>query len=572
MTRIFSRLYSVEKRKTFLRESMDNICEALKAEILRSDAAEETKQNMLERIKKLCNNMDITFLSRKKWEGDISIGERIYNLHKALETRILRSAEAEETKQTMLEQLRELCTMMDSTLFGVGKKEEEIFIRESMDNICEALEAEILKSAEAEETKQTMLVRLRKLCNIIVTKEKEEEDVSIRERKENMDNICKALEAEILKSAVAEETKQTMLISLRKLCNIMPTILSRLLSVEKREIFTRESMDNICEALEAEILKSDVAEDKKQEMLLRLRKLCNTETNIMLVGATGCGKSSTINALFSCNREDEYVEIAKVGSKADPETRDIERYRIGNLILWDTPGLGDGTEIDEPHKEVITELLREQDKDGNALIDLVLVILDSSTRDLGTSYQMLNEVIIPELKDETGRILIALNQADIAMKTGRHWDYEKNEPDEMLTKFLEEKVVSIKERIKEDTGMDITPIYYCAGYEEDSGDVVHPYNLSKLLYYILNALPAEKRAAVFGGMNTDSEQYRHNDDDMDYNEGVKESLVSMADYIADGINQGGAAGFFILGAPGMVVGSVIGAFVGGIRGIFNHIF
>ena len=347
------------------------------------------------------------------------------------------------------------------------------------------------------------------------------------------------------------------------------------LNFEKENILMKESMDDICEALEEEILKSDADQQEKQAMLARLRKLCNTETNIMLVGATGCDKSSTINALFSCNQQEEYVEVAKVGSRTDPETKDIERYRIGNLVLWDTPGLGDGTEIDEHHRNVITELLREDDgeEEGNALIDLVLVILDGSTKDLGTSYQLLNEVIIPELGDEnTGRILIALNQADIAMKTGRHWNCEKNEPDETLTRFLEEKVVSIRSRIKEDTGLDITPVYYCAGYEEESGDVVRPYNLSKLLYYILNALPVEKRAAVFGGINTDAEQYEYNDGDMDYNEGVKASVDSMADYVAEGINSGTVMGFCVLGVPGAIVGSVVGAFVGGVKGILNHIF
>ena len=347
------------------------------------------------------------------------------------------------------------------------------------------------------------------------------------------------------------------------------------LNFEKENIFMKESMDDICEALEEEILKSDADQQEKQAMLARLRKLCNTETNIMLVGATGCGKSSTINALFSCNQQEEYVEVAKVGSRTDPETKDIERYRIGNLVLWDTPGLGDGTEIDEHHRNVIAELLLEDDgeEEGNSLIDLVLVILDGSTKDLGTSYQLLNEVIIPELGDEnTGRILIALNQADIAMKTGRHWNCEKNEPDETLTRFLEEKVVSIRSRIKEDTGLNITPVYYCAGYEEESGDVVRPYNLSKLLYYILNALPVEKRAAVFGGINTDAEQYEYNDGDMDYNEGVKASVDSMADYVAEGINSGTVMGFCVLGVPGAIVGSVVGAFVGGVKGILNHIF
>ena len=347
------------------------------------------------------------------------------------------------------------------------------------------------------------------------------------------------------------------------------------LNFEKENILMKESMDDICEALEEEILKSDADQQEKQAMLARLRKLCNTETNIMLVGATGCGKSSTINALFSCNQQEEYVEVAKVGSRTDPKTKDIERYRIGNLVLWDTPGLGDGTEIDEHHRNVIAELLLEDDgeEEGNALIDLVLVILDGSTKDLGTSYQLLNEVIIPELGDEnTGRILIALNQADIAMKTGRHWNCEKNEPDETLTRFLEEKVVSIRSRIKEDTGLNITPVYYCAGYEEESGDVVRPYNLSKLLYYILNALLVEKRAAVFGGINTDAEQYEYNDGDMDYNEGVKASVDSMADYVAEGINSGTVMGFCVLGVPGAIVGSVVGAFVGGVKGILNHIF
>lgn len=348
-------------------------------------------------------------------------------------------------------------------------------------------------------------------------------------------------------------------------------------SAGKGKVTMKENMDTLCDVLEEEILKSDMDEENKKLMLKRLRTLCNTETNIMLVGATGCGKSSTINALFACNQPEDtecevYVEIAKVGSKTDPETRDIEKYRIGNLILWDTPGLGDGTEIDQHHKDVIRELLEEEDEEGNLLIDLVLLILDGSTRDLGTSYEILNDVIIPELGEETGRILIALNQADIAMKTGRHWDYETNEPDETLVGFLEEKVDSIRKRIKEDSDLDVSPVYYCAGYEEEGGDVVRPYNLSKLLYYILNTLPAEKRVAVFEGINTDAENYEYNDDEMDYGAGVTESFGSMADYIADGINNGAVAGFYVLGAPGAAVGAAIGAFVGGIKGILSHIF
>lgn len=362
-------------------------------------------------------------------------------------------------------------------------------------------------------------------------------------------------------------------------------------NAESGESTIKDNMDDLCEILEDEILKSKSSEEEKKALLKRLRNFCNTETNIMLVGATGCGKSPTINALFAVGGNPEeaevdnedadaegkvskktYVEVAKVGSKADPETKDIEKYRIGNLVLWDTPGLGDGTEIDEHHKEVITELLREEDDEGNALIDLVLVILDGSTRDLGTSYKILNDVIIPELKGDTNRILIALNQADIAMKTGRHWDYEKNEPDETLIAFLNDKVNSIKKRIKEDSNLEVELVYYCAGYEEESGDVVRPYNLSKLLYYMMNSLPAQKRVAVMEGINTDSDNYEYNDDDEDYNEEIKESFYDSFDYISDGVDTGAEIGGTILGIPGAIAGALLGGFVGCIKSVLEYVF
>lgn len=363
----------------------------------------------------------------------------------------------------------------------------------------------------------------------------------------------------------------------------------------------KDNMDDLCEILESEIIKSKASDEEKQNMLKRLREFCNTETNIMLVGATGCGKSSTINALFSATNnkgslsaskdkaddyDDEtneteeqpinigaqYVEVAKVGSKSDPETKDIEKYKIGNLVLWDTPGLGDGTEIDEHHKSVISDLLKEQDENGKKLIDMVLLILDGSTRDLGTSYKIVNEVILPELKDDSNRLIIALNQADIAMKTGRHWDYEKNEPDDTLIAFLDDKVESIKKRFKEDSNIDIVPIYYCAGYQEESGETVYPYNLSKLLYNILNSLPAEKRVAVMEGVKMDSDNYIHNDSDSDYNEKIKDSFYDSFDYISDGVDIGANIGVMVLGLPGAIVGAFLGGFVGCVREIVDEVF
>lgn len=253
-----------------------------------------------------------------------------------------------------------------------------------------------------------------------------------------------------------------------------------------------QDMHSIFAVLRDEVLDASIPDNEKVKMLEKVYQLSTAKTNLMIVGATGAGKSSTINAMFNMgrtasegNEDKQYWEVAPVGVSVDPETMDIDKYVLGNLVLWDTPGLGDGEAADATHTKQIRWLLSETDKEGVPLIDLVLVVLDASAKDLGTAYQLINSILIPALGGEGSRILVALNQADIAMHGGQHWDYEQNRPDEVLQDYLEDKVRSIHDRINESTGLDITPIYYCAGYKEESGEQMLPYNLAKLLYYII---------------------------------------------------------------------------------------
>ena len=156
--------------------------------------------------------------------------------------------------------------------------------------------------------------------------------------------------------------------------------------------------ESIYEAMQNDIMNANISENDKNKMLKNVMRLKNQKMNIMITGATGCGKSSTINAMFN-------TEVAKVGVGVAPETMEIRKYELDNLVLWDTPGLGDGKEADNRHAKKIIDKLLEVDKNGNALIDLVLVILDGGSRDLGTSYELINNVIIPNLgKGKENRI------------------------------------------------------------------------------------------------------------------------------------------------------------------------
>lgn len=204
--------------------------------------------------------------------------------------------------------------------------------------------------------------------------------------------------------------------------------------------------------------------------------------DILLVGATGVGKSSTINALFGDN-------VAKVGTGCEPETQIVSHYRINDYFrIHDSAGLGDGKENDKRHARNITDILTKTVSVGGdnsipyGFMDMVMVILDGSSRDLGTAYQLLRDVIVPIIDPK--RIIVLINQADMAMK-GRYWNSINNQPETTLKQFLDEQAHNVQQRIKEATGLNIhTPIYYSAEYR---------YNIDKILLHIKQNLPIQRR-------------------------------------------------------------------------------
>ena len=166
--------------------------------------------------------------------------------------------------------------------------------------------------------------------------------------------------------------------------------------------------------------------DLTQKMkLMAIRPL-----DVMVTGVTGAGKSTTLNSLFEkC--------VAKVGNGVDPETMNLTAYMLNDAArFWDTPGLGDGVERDKIHAKKIVDLLYKAyhvDGKNYGWIDMVLVIIEGINRDMGSTYRLLNEIIVPNFQRD--RILVAINQSDVAMK-GRHWDSFYNRPDNTLKNFL----------------------------------------------------------------------------------------------------------------------------------------
>ncbi|MYM65320.1 GTP-binding protein HSR1 [Pseudoduganella sp. FT55W] len=202
--------------------------------------------------------------------------------------------------------------------------------------------------------------------------------------------------------------------------------------------------------------------------------------DVLLVGATGAGKSSTLNAIFGDT-------VAKVGEGVDPETKSIAAYRVHDYLrIHDSAGLGDGAEADVQHAKAITQKLLNccaPPQEGYRFIDLALVVLDGSSRDLGTAFHLLESVVLKAIAPE--RVVVAINQSDQAMK-GRHWNHGQNRPDTELAKFLADKVDSVQRRIQESTGLHITPpVCYSASRN---------WNIDRLMGHIIQHVPHAKRS------------------------------------------------------------------------------
>lgn len=218
---------------------------------------------------------------------------------------------------------------------------------------------------------------------------------------------------------------------------------------------------------------------RKRDIEANLGRIGVRPLDVMVTGATGAGKSTTLNALFQ-------KSVAKVGAGTDSETMELDAYELNDCFrVWDTPGLGDGVEADQAHKKKLIDLLyKTYECNGKmyGFIDLVVVIIEGCNRDMGTAYTLLNEIIVPNFQRK--RVLAIINQADAAMK-GRHWNYEANMPEQSLIQFLDDQAVSVQKRVREATGVEIPkPVYYSAEYG---------YHVKAVYDFIIDNMPTCKR-------------------------------------------------------------------------------
>lgn len=201
---------------------------------------------------------------------------------------------------------------------------------------------------------------------------------------------------------------------------------------------------------------------------------------VAIIGQSGVGKSSTLNAVFGVN---SYVSDVAEG------TTNIEEHVFPmqdgfSLTVYDMPGLNNDIHRDLEYEALYKQLL--------PTCDVIVYIINAHSKDIGEDCRILKEVVIPICKGNNvlPNLILGINKVDTIGQAEDpndpelRWDVINNVPTEKLKKFIKIKLGSISDRLIEEglvgekDGIDVKRIVFYSA--------VFNYNLRAFLMAILN--------------------------------------------------------------------------------------
>lgn len=280
-----------------------------------------------------------------------------------------------------------------------------------------------------------------------------------------------------------------------------------------------------------------IDEFKKATLQLRLHQLDDKPLNILFAGPQGVGKTSTIKALFG------EALVPAVTSESE-----IQRYEAGNLTVWDYPGHNGNAEHDRQLDMQIGATLSEQDAEGNPLVDMVVVVMDAAQQNLNEGYRLITDIMIPALGENfDSRLVVALNKIDVA-SYGYEWDYIADRPSPEVEVWPESTASLLRHCILDESGLEIAPVCFAAGFTRTNELSPRPFNLLKLFGAMLGKLPAEKQLTLINSpLNSHSLAWFDSDDRRNY-------LVEVENVLFDTLYEGSRSGARFGGLLGAYLG------------------
>jgi hypothetical protein len=195
--------------------------------------------------------------------------------------------------------------------------------------------------------------------------------------------------------------------------------------------------DKLLEKYKSRLNTSDLPEGDVDKVFDQLKQKIMDElqkpTHIAVIGKTGTGKTSTINALFGTDWEISHVRAATKEEQVFVYTGERGRLKISDL-----PGFGEDIDTEAQHNNLYKRVLGE--------CDVALFILKADARDMLEVQRTLRDVVGNTLNNLAKRIVIGLNQVDL-VQPGRWLDapnIPSLEQERSIERIIKERVKSIR--------------------------------------------------------------------------------------------------------------------------------
>lgn len=230
--------------------------------------------------------------------------------------------------------------------------------------------------------------------------------------------------------------------------------------------------------------KGGVSKGEKSQVLNKLNEeITGRPFKVAVIGQSGVGKSSTLNAVFGLNLPTSDIE--------EGTTEIIEKVfpmRDGfNLSIFDMPGLLQNRKRDKVYEDMYKEILPQ--------CDVIVYIIKANTRNIGDDCRILKDIVLPicnanSIKDN---LIIAVNKVDTIGQTINPddpelvWDPFVNKPSQKLWECIQKKRINIFESLISENLVLINDkdalkpeqvVFYSAVFE---------YNLGEFLKAVTNA-------------------------------------------------------------------------------------
>ena len=204
-----------------------------------------------------------------------------------------------------------------------------------------------------------------------------------------------------------------------------------------------------------------------------LAEVSERPLTIGVVGVSGVGKSSTINALFKTHLKVSHtVAGTKTFGATDLSLQVAQGHVQGEsvkLIVVDAPGMGEDLNLDNDYIQMYKNQLPS--------CDVILWVLSARNRAIA-----LDQMYLQKFEEFAPKIVFGINQIDLVHPMD--WEAAINLPSVEMEQNINEIVTDRTEKLKSTLNVPIKVVPYSAA---------RGYNLEPLFAAIIEAVPFERQ-------------------------------------------------------------------------------